>query len=147
GGLDAAFFAHMEEIDLCWRLRLMGYRITVVPGSKVYHLGGGSLPQGNPRKTYLNFRNNLLMLYKNLPHKGRKKALIVRRLLDTIAWGKSVASLNFGDAKAILRAHRDFRRMKHSYDHLPSPTCNLLKSSPDILTAYYLRRKKKYSRL
>lgn len=147
GGLDAAFFAHMEEIDLCWRLRLMGYRLTVVPQSKVYHLGGGSLPAGNPRKTYLNFRNNLLMLYKNLPHKGRKKALIVRRLLDTIAWARSVATFNWGDAGAILRAHRDFRRMKHAYDRLPSPAENLIESAPNILTAYYLKGKKKYSQL
>ncbi|MDE6318096.1 MAG: glycosyltransferase family 2 protein [Muribaculaceae bacterium] len=147
GGLDAAFFAHMEEIDLCWRLRLMGYRLRVVPASTIYHLGGGSLPAGNPRKTYLNFRNNLLMLYKNLPRKGRGKALIVRRLLDTIAWAKSVATLNTGDAGAILRAHRDFRRMKHNYDSLPSPTRNLLKGTPNILTSYYLRGKKKYSSL
>lgn len=147
GGLDGAFFAHMEEIDLCWRLRLRGFRVRVVPASKVYHLGGGSLPAGNPRKTYLNFRNNLLMLYKNLPHKGRRKALIVRRLLDTIAWAKSVATLQWGDAGAILRAHRDFRRMKRAYDGLPSPTANLISGEPDILTSYYLKGKKEYSRL
>ena len=137
----------MEEIDLCWRLRLRGFRVRVVPASKVYHLGGGSLPAGNPRKTYLNFRNNLLMLYKNLPHKGRRKALIVRRLLDTIAWAKSVATLQWGDAVAILRAHRDFRRMKRAYDGLPSPTANLISGEPNILTSYYLKGKKEYSRL
>ena len=147
GGLDGAFFAHMEEIDLCWRLRLRGFRVRVVPASKVYHLGGGSLPAGNPRKTYLNFRNNLLMLYKNLPHKGRRKALIVRRLLDTIAWAKSVATLQWGDAGAILRAHRDYRRMKRTYDGLPSPTANLINGEPNILTSYYLKGKKEYSRL
>lgn len=147
GGLDGAFFAHMEEIDLCWRLRLRGFRVRVVPASKVYHLGGGSLPAGNPRKTYLNFRNNLLMLYKNLPHKGRRKALIVRRLLDTIAWAKSVATLQWGDAGAILRAHRDYRRMKRAYDGLPSPTVNLINGEPNILTSYYLKGKKEYSRL
>ncbi len=148
GYLDRnGYFAHMEEIDLCWRLRLRGFRVRVVPASKVYHLGGGSLPAGNPRKTYLNFRNNLLMLYKNLPHKGRRKALIVRRLLDTIAWAKSVATLQWGDAGAILRAHRDFRRMKRAYDGLPSPTANLISGEPDILTSYYLKGKKEYSRL
>ncbi|MDE6756644.1 MAG: glycosyltransferase family 2 protein [Muribaculaceae bacterium] len=147
GGLDGAFFAHMEEIDLCWRLRLRGFRVRVVPASKVYHLGGGSLPAGNPRKTYLNFRNNLLMLYKNLPHKGRRKALIVRRLLDTIAWAKSVATLQWGDAGAILRAHRDYRRMKRAYNGLPSPTVNLINGEPNILTSYYLKGKKEYSRL
>lgn len=147
GGLDSAFFAHMEEIDLCWRMRLNGWRLRAIPTSAVYHLGGGSLPVGNPRKTYLNFRNNLLMLYKNLPHKGRRKALIVRRLLDTIAWGKSVATFHWGDAKAILKAHRDFRRMKHNYDALPSPTENLIAGMPDMLVAYYLKRKKEYSRI
>lgn len=147
GGLDGAFFAHMEEIDLCWRLRLRGFRVRVVPASRVYHLGGGSLPAGNPRKTYLNFRNNLLMLYKNLPHKGRRKALIVRRLLDTIAWAKSVATLHWDDAGAILRAHRDYRSMKRAYDGLPSPTVNLIKGEPNILTSYYLKGKKEYSRL
>ena len=66
GGLDGDLFAHMEEIDLCWRLKNMRYRIICVPTSVIYHVGGGSLPQGNPRKTYLNFRNNLMMMFKNL---------------------------------------------------------------------------------
>ena len=72
GGLDKDFFAHMEEIDLCWRLLNAGYRNCYIPQSRVYHLGGGSLPQGNPRKTYLNFRNNLLLLHKNLPAKDAR---------------------------------------------------------------------------
>lgn len=147
GGLDADFFAHMEEIDLCWRLRLMGCRITVVPMSKVYHLGGGSLPVGNPRKTYLNFRNNLLMLYKNLPLRGRRRELIVRRLLDAIAWGKSVMTLHWGDAKAILKAHRDFAKMRRNYDDVGHPELNLIADRPNILTSYYLRGRKKYSQL
>ena len=71
GGLDSRFFAHMEEIDLCWRILLSGHSIKAVPDSKVYHLGGGSLPASNPRKTYLHFRNNLLMLHKNLPDSVR----------------------------------------------------------------------------
>ena len=147
GGLDSAFFAHMEEIDLCWRMRLNGWRLRAIPSAKVYHLGGGSLPVGNPKKTYLNFRNNLLMLHKNLPHNIRRKALIQRRLLDTIAWAKSVATLHWGDAKAILKAHRDFRRMKHNYDSLPSPSENLICGAPNILIAYYLKGKKEYSRI
>ncbi|MDE6654903.1 MAG: glycosyltransferase family 2 protein, partial [Muribaculaceae bacterium] len=79
GGLDESFFAHMEEIDLCWRIQLAGYDIAVVPKSVVYHLGGGSLPASNPKKTYLNFRNNLLMLHKNLPDATRGRKLLVRR--------------------------------------------------------------------
>ena len=95
GGLDKDFFAHMEEIDLCWRMRLAGWKLAAVPASVVYHLGGGSLPAENPRKTYLNFRNNLLMLHKNLPDSTRRSTLLRRRLLDTIAWTKYIATLDF----------------------------------------------------
>jgi GT2 family glycosyltransferase len=119
GGLDKDFFAHMEEIDLCWRVLLMGYDIKVVPQSVVYHLGGGSLPASNPRKTYLNFRNNLLMLHKNLPDATRNRKLFVRRLLDTIAWAKFMATFDFKNANAILKAHNDFRSMRKRYTSHP----------------------------
>ena len=89
GGLDEAFFAHMEEIDLCWRLKNGGYTLKVVPSSVVYHLGGGSLPMNHPRKLFLNYRNNLLMLHKNLCAKQRKKIFFARVLLDTMAGGLS----------------------------------------------------------
>lgn len=149
GGLDSRFFAHMEEIDLCWRILLSGHSIKAVPDSKVYHLGGGSLPASNPRKTYLNFRNNLLMLHKNLPDSVRAPKLFKRRLLDTIAWAKFVATLDFKNAAAIVRAHRDFARMRREYNIHPDR--NLLCERPDtrinILTSYYLKRKRKYSDL
>lgn len=149
GGLDSRFFAHMEEIDLCWRILLSGHSIKAVPDSKVYHLGGGSLPASNPRKTYLNFRNNLLMLHKNLPDSVRAPKLFKRRLLDTIAWAKFVATLDFKNAAAIVRAHRDFARMRRDYN--VHPDRNLLGERPDtrinILTSYYLKRKRKYSDL
>lgn len=149
GGLDSRFFAHMEEIDLCWRILLSGHSIKAVPDSKVYHLGGGSLPSSNPRKTYLNFRNNLLMLHKNLPDSVRAPKLFKRRLLDTIAWAKFVATLDFKNAAAIVRAHRDFARMRREYNIHPDR--NLLGERPDtrinILTSYYLKRKRKYSDL
>ncbi len=145
GGLDTDFFAHMEEIDLCWRLRLAGWKLMAVPEATVYHLGGGSLPMGNPRKTYLNFRNNLLLLYKNLPRSERSSALIRRRLLDAIAWCKSIVSLNFRDSMAILRAHRDFKKMRETYTSHPSPSVNLIKDRPNILTSYFLRRKTRFS--
>lgn len=147
GGLDAAFFAHMEEIDLCWRLRLMVYTIAAVPASVVYHLGGGTLSAENPRKTYLNFRNNLLMLYKNLPAKGLRRRLVWRRLLDTAAWGMYVVTGKWKFAGAILKAHRDFRKMKKNYAAIERPVDNLLKSRPDILWKYYLLRKKRFSQL
>ena len=134
GGLDNEFFAHMEEIDLCWRMQLLGYRIFAVPESKIYHLGGGSLDYKNPRKTYLNFRNNLLMMYKNLPDRTRSRKLFVRRLLDTLAWLMYVVKFDFKNAKAIFKAHRDFAKMKHNYTVHPevdlletmNPRCNIL---------------------
>lgn len=147
GGLDKDFFAHMEEIDLCWRMRLAGWRLAVVPQSVVYHLGGGSLPAENPRKTYLNFRNNLLMLHKNLPDSSRNATLLRRRLLDTIAWAKYVATFDFKNAAAIWRAHRDFAHMRHNYDSMPRPSADLIKDRPDILVQYYLRGRKTFDSL
>lgn len=145
GGLDPDFFAHMEEIDLCWRLQLMGYRIAAVPSATVYHLGGGSLPAENPRKTYLNFRNNLLMLHKNLPDSTRRRTLLRRRLLDTIAWARYVATLDWANARAIVRAHRDFARMRDTYtDH---PDRDLIAGGRNILADYYLRRHTTYGGL
>lgn len=119
GGLDPLFFAHMEEIDLCCRIHNLGWRVCFVPGSKVYHLGGASLAQGNPRKTYLNFRNNLLLLYKNLPPGKSRPLLIKRRLLDTLAFFMYAAKLDFKNAGAILKAHRDFRTMRKNYNEFP----------------------------
>lgn len=150
GGLDPEFFAHMEEIDLCWRVRLMGLELWGVPGSRVYHLGGGSLPASNPRKTYLNFRNNLLLLHKNLPRDVRRGKLFKRRLLDTLAWGKFVATLDWKNAGAVWRAHRHYKRMARQYD--TDPGCDLLNGNgqpkrPNILTNFYLHGRKKYSQL
>lgn len=145
GGLDADFFAHMEEIDLCWRIRLAGWKVAVEPGAVVEHLGGASLAAGNPRKTYLNFRNNLLMLHKNLPDSSRRATLLRRRLLDTLAWGKFIASLDFKNAAAILRAHRDFRKMRTRYES--HPEVDLIASERNILSQYYLKNKHRYSEL
>lgn len=144
GGLDADFFAHMEEIDLCWRIHLAGSDIMMVPQSAVYHLGGGSLPKGNPRKTYLNFRNNLLLLHKNLPKGEGRRLLLIRRIYDAAAFMMACAKLHGGDALAIIRAHRDFRRMRANYTTHPS--VNLLKSKPEgrrnIIIEYYLKGKR-----
>lgn len=149
GGLDPDFFAHMEEIDLCWRMRLAGYRIYADPAAVIYHLGGGSLPAENPRKTYLNFRNNLLMLHKNLPDGCRKSFLIRRRLLDTIAWAKYVATLDWKNAAAIVRAHRDFTKMSKAYNSHPKE--NILAQNPysrlSILAAHYMRGRSRFSEL
>lgn len=149
GGLDTRFFAHMEEIDLCWRIKLAGHSVSAIPMAVVYHLGGGSLPVENPRKTYLNFRNNLLMLYKNLPVNVRNSILLKRRLLDTLAWVKFVCIFDFKNAAAVFNAHRDFAKMRVSYNTLPSK--NLLQadreSSCNILIEYYIKRCRKFSQL
>ncbi len=120
GGLDSDFFAHMEEIDLCCRMWNAGWRVCVVPCSRVYHLGGASLAQGNPQKTYLNFRNNLLLLHKNLPEKRGKKVLFRRRLMDSLAFFMYMAKFDFSNARAILKAHSDFRKMRKSYTRFPA---------------------------
>lgn len=139
GGLDEAFFAHMEEIDLCWRLWLAGWRVSAEPNAEVEHLGGASLPKSNPKKTYLNFRNNLLMMHKNLPDASRGSHLFKRMVLDGVAWIKFALTGHFGDAAAIWRAHRDFRRMRKNYTS--HPTVDLLDGRPNILLQHYLHIK------
>lgn len=139
GGLDLLFFAHMEEIDLCCRMRAAGYRVCVISDSQVYHVGGASLHQGNPQKTYLNFRNNLLLLYKNLPAKMRGRKLFLRRLMDTLAFFMYVAKFDFPNAGAILKAHRDFRKMKSLYPHpskfsLETQNLQIKPQLPNLLT-------------
>lgn len=124
GGLDPLFFAHMEEIDLCCRILAHGYRVCAISSSEIFHVGGGSLSQGNPKKTYLNFRNNLLLLYKNLPKKIRDRKLILRRMMDSLAFFMFIAKFDFQNALAILKAHRDFRKMKSRYKDFPEPPEN-----------------------
>ena len=113
GGLDAAFFAHMEEIDLCWRMRNAGWRLVCLPESVVYHLGGGALSYESPRKTYLNHRNNLLMIYKNKQHPCG--VLFVRGLLDYVAACFYLLQGRWGAFKAVFQARRDYRKMKKAY--------------------------------
>ena len=116
GGLDGRFFAHNEEIDLCWRLRMAGRKVCCIPDSQVYHVGGGTLPKSNPMKTYLNFRNNLTMLYKNLPDKELKKVMRMRWWLDYVAAFQTLlCNGNIGDFKAIFRARRDFQRWRKDF--------------------------------
>jgi GT2 family glycosyltransferase len=105
GGFDASFFAHMEEIDLCWRIHLSGQQVYACPQSRVYHVGGGTLPKSNPRKTFLNFRNGLWMLYKNSSPKMLGWKMGARLLLDWIAAIKFLAQGQFSNAWAVLKAH------------------------------------------
>lgn len=115
GGLDNDFFAHMEEIDLCWRLNCRGYRLVCLPDSTVYHLGGGALGYENPRKTYLNFRNNLLMIYKNLPTKMLWYTLAVRFVLDCVAALQFLFTGKPQQAKAVIQARIDHHKMKKHF--------------------------------
>ena len=154
GGLDARFFAHQEEIDLCWRLRSRNRGIVCIPESVVYHVGGATLNKSNPYKTFLNFRNNLLMLYKNLPQDELCKVMKVRFWLDGLAALMFLMKFHWGDFKAVLRARREFRRLKSQF--ADSRRENLEESSTDtipervnfsLLWRYYIKRQKTYSSL
>lgn len=145
GGLDPLFFAHMEEIDLCCRMWSAGYRVCAISGSEVFHVGGASLNQGNPTKTYLNFRNNLLLLYKNLPQKTRIRKLFLRRVMDTFAFFMFIAKFDFPNAKAVIRGHGDFRKMKHKYKDFPLPVEEIHFPGTHrnvVIERYLLNRKK-----
>ena len=147
GGLDEAFFAHMEEIDLCWRLKNGGYTLKVVPSSVVYHLGGGSLPMNHPRKLFLNYRNNLLMLHKNLCAKQRKKIFFARVLLDTMAGGLFLLKGQWSNTRSVIRAYKAFREMRKVYP-VPERSVSLSGIYPrSIVLDYFLRGKKKFSDL
>ena len=109
GGLDGDFFAHMEEIDFCWRVKNAGHRVCYCPQSVLYHVGGGTLPKSNPFKTQLNFRNNLSMLYKNLPAKRLRRVLGMRMLLDRVAAVKFLLEGHRGEYRAVRKAHSEYR--------------------------------------
>ena len=154
GGLDGRFFAHQEEIDLCWRLRSRAYRIVCVPQSVVYHLGGGTLPKENPRKTFLNFRNNLLLLYKNLPQRRLRTVFFLRFWLDALA---SLVFLLKGEGRSFLavwQARREFRCIRQDFaaDRIANLAASRLDPIPEmysgsLLVAYHLRQKHTYSQL
>ena len=147
GGLGGGFFAHMEEIDLCWRLKNGGYTLKVVPSSVVYHLGGGSLPMNHPRKLFLNYRNNLLMLHKNLCAKQRKKIFFARVMLDTMAGGLFLLKGQWSNTRSVIRAYKAFREMRKAYP-VPESSISLSGIYPrSIVLEYFLRGKKKFSDL
>lgn len=154
GGLDGRFFAHMEEIDLCWRLRARGRQIVCVPQSVVYHVGGATLKKENPRKTFLNFRNNLIMLYKNLPSEELVPVMRVRAFLDYVAAFVFLLKFQFSNASAVIRARREYRLLRSSF--APVRKTNLEETSlhvipertkSSILLEYYCRGRKYFSQL
>jgi GT2 family glycosyltransferase len=123
GGFDDRFFAHMEEIDLCWRMQNLGNKVVVVPASKVFHIGGGTLPKSSPFKTFLNFRNSLWLLTKNMPARYYFPLLPVRLGIDAAAALKFFFSGQFADAWAVFKAHmaffRHFREMRREATNIP----------------------------
>ncbi|MDL2289798.1 glycosyltransferase family 2 protein [Paludibacteraceae bacterium OttesenSCG-928-F17] len=154
GGLDGGFFAHMEEIDLCWRLRNRGYKLACVPESKIYHVGGATLDYKNPFKVYLNFRNSLLMLYKNLSAKDIRKIMFIRYFFDYVAAFQMLLKGEWKNFKMVVKARRDYKKMRPDYivkrkENLSKTTVDFI---PEILqkslvVEYFLKGKKTYNSL
>jgi len=153
GGFDDSFFAHMEEIDLCWRIHRSGFRIVYSPLSTIYHLGGGTLDKNNPHKTYLNFRNNLIMIYKNAPDERLDDILKTRAMLDRIAALKFLATGYIRAAFAVHRAHNWCDKHRFELNRKRNTIKSVVRGSYDIpfklniITQYYLKGKKKFSQL
>jgi hypothetical protein len=154
GGLDGDFFAHMEEIDFCWRIKNMGYKVMVNPKSVVYHLGGGTLEEGKPQKTYLNFRNSLIALRKNLPLYKSFGVIAIRHVLDLVQWLRFVVEGKFSHAWAINRAHYDFMVTQATWYSKRKKIVKLIKRnhtvgmySRSIVFDYFIAGKKKFTDL
>lgn len=152
GGFDGFFFAHMEEIDLCWRMQLAGYKIMCCPASVVYHVGGGTLPKGNSRKVFLNFRNNLIMLSKNIYWTEKLWKLPLRLMLDAAFAWKSLLSGDSPSFFAVAKAHIAFLQwrftLKKDID-LPKKHFKKISGvySSSLVWAYFIRKKKRFSEI
>ena len=154
GGLDNDFFAHMEEIDLCWRLLARGKKVMCLPQSTVYHVGGASLDSESPRKVHLNFRNNLLMIYKNAPLMKLIEVLLVRMVLDAAAAAHFLVQGRWKHAQAVANAYSDFIEMRPAFKYKRKKNLNLTIQSNipqqykgSLLFEFYFRKKRKYSEL
>jgi len=152
GGFDPIFFAHMEEIDLCWRLRLDGKQISYNGSIQVYHVNGGTLARQSPFKTYLNFRNNLLMLYKNLPQTRFLWVFVLRVIFDFSAMLHFSLTEGGAHGKAVAKAYRDFFRLKSSINSTHPLASKLTKDAKgkkvfSIAVSHYLEGKKTYREL
>ena len=152
GGFDNYFFAHQEEIDLCWRIQLLGYTIYSCPQSVVYHVGGGTLPKGNSLKTYLNFRNNHIMMYKNLPVFRKIFVIPLRILLDAISGIKSLVSGDAGYFIAVASAHLSFAKwwlLKQKESVFPISKNGKLAGywKGNMVWAHFVKGKKKFSQI
>jgi GT2 family glycosyltransferase len=154
GGFDTDFFAHMEEIDLCWRFHKSGYRVVYIPQSVVYHVGGGALPYNSPFKTFLNFRNSLYLLYKNLPEKNLHSILFTRKILDGLAALFFMLKGEFKSCRAVWKAHLDYYRNikrlkeKRITSGKPEPTdFTRLILNKNIVFEFYIRKHRTFSSL
>ena len=149
-GFDEYFFAHQEEIDLCWRIQLAGYKLSSCPQSVVYHVGGGTLPRGNTRKTYLNFRNNLIMLAKNLPWSQKWWKIPFRIFLDLVSATKGLFTGDGGYFLAIIRAHMAFVKwvlLKQNKSLFPRRKNNMLYGiyNHNLVWEHFVNKKKSFS--
>ena len=154
GGLDGRFFAHMEEIDLCWRLRSRGREIVCIPQSTVYHVGGATLKKENPRKTFLNFRNNLVMLYKNLSDEELNKVMRIRTCLDYVAAFTFLLKGQLDNARAVMRARKEYKQICPSFsssrkENLRKTSLNPIpeRTKSSILWQFYVGGCKRFSQL
>jgi GT2 family glycosyltransferase len=154
GGLDNDFFAHMEEIDLCWRMKNLGYKIMYFHAVTVYHVGGGTLPNNSPHKLYLNFRNSLLLLYKNLAPAQLHHIMFIRMILDGTAALKFLTGFSGSQFMAVFRAHVSFYRMKSDYR---AQRKNLISQATvfhhrqiyhkSIIVDFFFRKRRKFNEL
>lgn len=148
GGFDPYFFAHMEEIDLCWRMKNLGYKILCNTDSTIYHVGGGTLPKSNPRKTYLNFRNNLILLHKNLSFFRKLYILPIRFVMNFMSIAKYLKAKNKPDAIAVFNAYFGYfrylfvKKQKVNIQQYPS---HIYPRS--IVMDFFIHKKIKYSEL
>lgn len=150
GGLDDDFFAHMEEIDFCWRAKNAGYKVYYCPQSVVYHIGGGTLPPSSPFKTFLNFRNNFSLLFKNLQKRQLAYVFPIRILMDWVAALKFLAEKKPKEFTAVIKAHWNFYRqipaLKHKRKNITQRKVSNIYNG-NIVLEYYLKGKKIFSKL
>lgn len=148
GGFDERFFAHMEEIDLCWRLLNRGWRVVCCGASEVYHVGGGTLHKSNPRKTFLNYRNNLMMIYKNMPAGQTTRVVLARLVLDGISSIRFMMVGAWPDVGAIIRAHFAFYRLVPRLKKIKKRPDSRVKLYPkSVVWQYFVRGRKHFSEL
>lgn len=147
GGFDWDFFAHMEEIDLCWKLKNKGYKIMCIPESTVYHVGGGTLKNGSYFKTYLNYRNNLLMLYKNLEPNNRFKTIFIRMFLDGLSSMKMILDKKPLHVFAILKAHLHFYSYLKKFRKKRPKDYTISLPQKSVVYSYFFENKREFNQL